>query len=82
MRDVKKVDELARKGDRVSVQFDDENLLRQIEKMAEMEERPTSRQIMLLVKAAVELIEEQGFHLVSGRLRRGTFEQLDIDEEN
>lgn len=82
MRDLKKVDELARKGDRVSVQFDDENLLRQVEKMAEIEERPTSRQITLLVKAAVELIEEQGFHLVGGRLRRGKFEQLDIDEES
>lgn len=80
MRDVKKVDELARKGDRVSVQFDDETLLRQVEKMAEIEERPTSRQIVLLVKAAIELIEDQGFHLVGGRLRRGTFEQLDIDE--
>lgn len=82
MRDIKKVDDLARKGDRVSVQFDDENLLKQIENMAEMEERPTSRQIVLLVKAAIELIDEQGFHLVGGRLRRGTFEQLDIDEES
>ncbi|KAM3107298.1 hypothetical protein [Phormidesmis sp. 146-33] len=81
MRDVKTVEELARKGDRVSVQFDDEDLLRKIEEMAQTEERPTSRQIVVLVKAAIELIDEQGFHLINGKLRRGTFENLDTESE-
>jgi uncharacterized protein YdcH (DUF465 family) len=81
MRDVKTVEELARKGDRISVQFDDEDLLRKIEGMAQTEERPTSRQIVVLVKAAIELIDEQGFHLINGKLRRGTFENLDTESE-
>jgi len=81
MRDLKTVEELARKGDRVSVQFDDEDLLRKIEEMAQTEERPTSRQIVVLVKAAIELIDEQGFHLINGKLRRGTFENIDPESE-
>jgi hypothetical protein len=70
-----------RSGERVSVQFDDENLLKRIEEMAIDEERPVSRQVLLLAKAAVELIDEQGFHLVGGKLRRGTFEDLDTNED-
>ncbi len=74
------VEELARRGERVSVQFDDEALLKRVEEMAGVEERPISRQVLLLVKSAIELIDEQGFHLVNGKLRRGTFELLDTDE--
>lgn len=72
---------MARRGERVSVQFDDETLLKRVEEMAEVEERPISRQVLLLVKAAIELIDEQGFHLVNGKLRRGTFEALDTNEQ-
>lgn len=75
------VNELPRKGERVSVQFDDEALLKRIEEMAAIEERPLSRQLLLLVKAAVELIDEQNFHLVNGKLRKVSFEPLETDSE-
>jgi hypothetical protein len=81
MRSVNSNEELARRGERVTIQFDDPELLRQIEEMAEAEERPVSRQALLLIKAAVELINEQGFHVVNGKLRRGTFEELDTPRD-
>ncbi|NJR37759.1 MAG: hypothetical protein HC781_01635 [Leptolyngbyaceae cyanobacterium CSU_1_4] len=77
MRGLKAVDELARKGERVTVQFDDESLLRRIEQMAEVEERPVSRQILIMVRAAVELLDEQEFKLIDGKLRRVSVEQSD-----
>lgn len=72
---ISKVEELARKGERVSVQFDDETLLERVGEMAEAEVRPVSKQILLLVKAAVELLDEQGFKLVDGKLRKVTIEK-------
>jgi len=71
------VEELARKGERVTVQFDDESLLRRIEQMAEVEERPVSRQILIMVRAAVELLDEQDFKLIDGKLRRVSVESND-----
>lgn len=79
MQNVNVVEDLARKDERVSVPFDPETYDR-IEKMAEIEDRPVARQISLLVKAALELVDEQGFHLINGKLRRGTFEELDTDD--
>jgi hypothetical protein len=80
MRSVNRIEDLARKGERVTIQFDDPEVLRQIEQMAEDEERPVSRQALLLIRMALELINDQGFHVVNGKLRRGTFEELDTDE--
>jgi hypothetical protein len=77
MRGLKSVEELARKGERVTVQFDDESLLRRIEQMAEVEERPVSRQILIMVRAAVELLDEQDFKLIDGKLRRVSVESND-----
>jgi NAD(P)-dependent dehydrogenase (short-subunit alcohol dehydrogenase family) len=77
MRGLKTVEELARKGDRVTIQFDDENLLKRIEEMAEVDERPVSRQIVTLVRAAVELLDEQGFKVIDGKLRKVSLEVPD-----
>jgi len=65
--------EVARKDERVTVPFDRETLDR-LGVMAEQDERPVARQITVLVKAAMELIEEQGFRLVDGKLRKVTIQ--------
>ncbi len=65
------LDGVARKDERLSVPFDSETY-EWLEKMAAEEERPTARQVTLYVKAVKELIEEQGFQLVQGKLRRVT----------
>ncbi|GAB4381153.1 MAG: hypothetical protein Kow00121_38940 [Elainellaceae cyanobacterium] len=75
------VTDVARKDERVTVPFDRETLNR-VEAMADQEERPVARQVTLLVKAALELIDEQGFKLVDGRLRKVSVEPLDIAEES
>jgi hypothetical protein len=72
------VSEVPRKDERMTVPFERE-VLDRLEEMARQEERPTARQVTLLVKAAIELIDEQGFRLVSGKLRKVT-EHLDDDE--
>jgi hypothetical protein len=76
MRDLD-IDGVARKDERVSVPFDSETY-EWLEKMAEQEERPTARQVTLYVKAVRELIDDQGFRLVEGKLRRVT---ATVDEE-
>ncbi|MBD2462279.1 hypothetical protein H6G89_14620 [Oscillatoria sp. FACHB-1407] len=72
--------DVARKDERVTVPFDRETLER-VEAMADQEERPVARQITLLVKAALELIDHQGFKLVDGKLRKVSIESVDIDSE-
>lgn len=73
------VSDVPRKDERVTVPFDRETLDR-VEEMASQEERPTARQVTLLVKAAIELIDEQGFKLVEGKLRK-VIEQS-LEDEN
>lgn len=80
MRSVTKVEELARKGERVTVQFDDPELLRKLEELAGQAERPVSREIVVWLKMAMELVEEQGFHVVNGKLRKVAFEELDTND--
>jgi len=72
------VSEVPRKDERVTVPFDRETLDR-VEKMASQEERPTARQITLLVKAAIELIDDQGFKVVGGKLRKVGKQSLEIE---
>jgi len=72
--------DVARKDERVTVPFDRETLER-VEAMANQEERPVARQITLLVKAALELIDQQGFKLVDGKLRRVSIESADVEGE-
>jgi hypothetical protein len=63
------VSEVPRKDERLTVAFDKETLDR-VAEMASQDERPTARQVLLLVRAAIELIDEQGFKLVEGKLRK------------
>ncbi|MEP0913082.1 hypothetical protein NDI45_19405 [Leptolyngbya sp. GB1-A1] len=72
--------DVARKDERVTVPFDRETLER-VEAMANQEERPVARQITLLVKAALELIDQQGFKLVDGKLRKVSIESTEVDGE-
>lgn len=78
MRDLVTSD-LPRKDERISVPFDAETYER-LEQMANQEERPIARQVTLLVKAAFELIDEQGFRLVEGKLRKISFEELETKD--
>lgn len=80
MRTPTSSEELARRGERVTIQFDDPEVLRQIEAMAEQQERPVSRQALLLIRMALELINEQGFHVVNGKLRKVSFEDLNTKD--
>lgn len=73
--------ELPRKDERISVPFDPETYKR-LEELASQEERPIARQVTLLVKAALELMDEQDFHLVAGKLRKVSFDPLDTDEKS
>lgn len=59
--------EVPRKDERVTVPFDSETL-RRVEELAKVQERPVSRQVLLLVKAALALMDEQGYKLVDGKL--------------
>lgn len=58
-----------RKDERLSVPFDKE-VLDRIKSLAEQEERPAAKQVALLVKAALELMDEQGYQLIGGKLRQ------------
>lgn len=78
MRDLV-TNDLPRKDERISVPFDTETYER-LEQMADQEERPIARQVTLLVKAAFELIDEQGFRLVEGKLRKISFEELETKD--
>ena len=78
MRDLVTSD-LPRKDERISVPCDAETYER-LEQMANQEERPIARQVTLLVKAAFELIDEQGFRLVEGKLRKISFEELETKD--
>ena len=73
--------ELPRKDERISVPLDGETYER-LEQMANQEERPIARQVTLLVKAALELVDDQGFRLVEGKLRKISFEDLDTKDES
>lgn len=73
-------DGLPRKDERISVPFDAETYER-LDQMANQEERPIARQVTLLVKAAIELIDEQGFRLVEGKLRKLTFEDVETGKK-
>lgn len=68
------VTEVPRKDERITVPFDRETLSR-VEEMAGQDERPVARQITILVKAAIELMDDQGFKLVEGKLRKITVEE-------
>lgn len=71
---------MARKGERVTVQFDDPDLLKRLEELAGQAERPVSREIVVWLKMAMELVDEQGFHVVNGKLRKVKFEELDTND--
>lgn len=73
------VSDVPRKDERLTVPFDRETLDR-VEEMASQEERPTARQVTLLVKAAIELIDEQGFKLVEGKLRKVVEQSLEDED--
>jgi hypothetical protein len=70
------VTELPRKDDRISVPLDGDTL-EKLEAMAAKDERPVARQAVALIKAAIELIEEHGFRLVEGKLRRVSIEETE-----
>lgn len=73
--------DVPRKDERVTVPFDRETLNR-IEEMANQEERPVARQILLLTKAALELVEQQGFKLVDGKLRKVSIESTELEGQD
>lgn len=63
------VSDLPRKDDRLSVPFDGDTL-EKLEAMAVKDERPVARQAVVLVRAAIELLEKQGYSMVDGNLRK------------
>lgn len=62
-----------RQEPRLTIALDQETLDR-IKEMAEQDERPLGRQILILLRATIELIDEQGFSLLEGKLRKVTVE--------
>lgn len=75
------VNELPRKLPRIHTPVPEETLQR-LEQLAESEARPVANMTSVLVQAALELIDQQGFRLVEGKLRKISFEPLETDKSS
>lgn len=68
--------DLPRKQPRVHTPLPEETLQR-LEQLADAEARPVANMSSVLIQAAIELIDEQGFQLVGGKLRKVSFEPME-----
>ncbi len=75
------VNDLPRKLPRVHTPLPEETL-RRLEQLADSEARPVANMTSVLVQAALELIDQQGFHLVEGKLRKISFEPTETDKSS
>jgi predicted DNA-binding protein len=73
--------DLPRKQSRVHTPLPDETLKR-LEELADVDARPIANMASLLIQAAIELMDEQGFRLIEGKLRKVAIEGTDIDLEH
>jgi predicted DNA-binding protein len=76
MLKVNEIKDLARKQQRVPVPLPDETLKR-LDELADQDSRPTANMASVLIQAAIALIDEQGFRLVEGKLRRVSIEEAE-----
>jgi len=74
------VNDLPRKLPRIHTPVPEETLQR-LEQLAESEARPVANMTSVLIQAALELIDQQGFRLVEGKLRKISIEGTDIEPE-
>jgi hypothetical protein len=75
------VNDLPRKLSRVHTPLPEDTLQR-LEQLADSEARPVANMASVLVQAALELIDQQGFRLVEGKLRKISFEPTETDKSN
>lgn len=61
--------ELPRKQPRTQVPLPQE-VMNRLEALADEDSRPTANMASILIQAAIELMDEQGFKLVQGKLRK------------
>lgn len=69
MQEVTGLNDLVRKQPRVHTPLPQE-VLDRLDALAEQDARPTANMASVLIQAAIELIDEQGFRLIEGKLRR------------
>lgn len=73
MQKVQDIADLTRKQPRVHTPLPDETFKR-LEEIAEEDSRPVANMASVFIQAAIELIDEQGFQLVGGKLRKVTIQ--------
>jgi hypothetical protein len=78
MRSATSDSDLARKP-RLPIPLDDD-LYQWLETVSAEEDRDKANMVIVLLKASRELMDEQGFRLVKGKLRKVSFEALETDE--
>jgi predicted DNA-binding protein len=61
--------DLPRKQQRIPIPLPQESIDR-LEGLADQDGRPTANMGSMLIQAAIELIDQQGFSLVQGKLRK------------
>ena len=72
--------DLPRKQPRVHTPLPEEAMQR-LEELADVDARPVANMASLLIQAAIELMDAQGFRLVEGKLRKIAIEGTDIEPE-
>jgi predicted DNA-binding protein len=72
--------DLPRKQPRVHTPLPDE-VMQRLEALAEVDARPVANMASLLIQAAIELMDKQGFRLVEGKLRKIAIEGTDVESE-
>ncbi|NJP11101.1 MAG: hypothetical protein HC866_17855 [Leptolyngbyaceae cyanobacterium RU_5_1] len=69
MQTVEEIGNLPRKQPRIPIPLPQQTMDR-LDELADKDGRPSSNMGSMLIQAAIELIDEQGFRLVGGKLRR------------
>jgi hypothetical protein len=72
---------LARKLPRIHTPVPEETRKR-LEELAAAEARPVANMTSVLIQAVLELIDQQGFCLVEGKLRKVSFEPTETDKSS
>lgn len=71
--------ELPRKQPRVHTPLPEE-VMKRLEELADVEARPVANMSSILIQAAIELLDDQGFSLVQGKLRKITIEPTETED--
>ncbi len=71
--------DLPRKQPRVHTPLP-EAVYRRLESLAEQDSRPTANMASALIQAAIELIDQQGYQLVGGKLRKVIVQHNETEE--